>query len=265
MAPRLKASPQAWYAFAAITFFLLATKLPDWIRTLDFFLSLKAISSYLANGLIDLVLIGFCFLGLAVAHRFGPRQALRELGLHAPPGRAFAFALLCSLPMLLAFAVTGTVNPALSFEAIFRPAITAPFVEELAFRGYLFGQLYKRARWGFWPASLSVGLIFGLAHIWSPAAGMLGIGELGGIVLITGLGSVLFGWLLIRWQFNLWVPIALHMFMNLWWDVFAVDETALGGTVANVARLLTVGLAIVLTIYRNRIWRDSEPEATGTA
>src|SRR5207247_8511615 len=26
----------------------------------------------------------------------------------------------------------------------------APFAEEVFFRGYMFGQLYRRARWGFW-------------------------------------------------------------------------------------------------------------------
>jgi len=49
--------------------------------------------------------------------------------------------------------------------------------------------------------------------------------------------------------------------MNLWWEVFAVDDTALGGWLANVARLLTIALAIVLTIYKDRIWKLLPVEA----
>jgi len=36
--------------------------------------------------------------------------------------------------------------------------------------------------------------------------------------------------------------------MNLWWELFAVDESALGGWLANGARLTTIGIAIFLTL-----------------
>lgn len=81
------------------------------------------------------------------------------------------------------------------------------------------------------------------------------------MVAITALGSVLFSWLFLRWGFNLWVPFWVHALMNLWWDLFAVDETALGGGLANAARILSVLLAIALTLLKGRIWR-SEREVT---
>jgi len=40
--------------------------------------------------------------------------------------------------------------------------------------------------------------------------------------------------------------------MNLWWEIFGIDDSALGGWIANGARLLTVTVAILLTIYRDR-------------
>ena len=49
--------------------------------------------------------------------------------------------------------------------------------------------------------------------------------------------------------------------MNLWWEIFAVDGTALGGWLANGARLLTVFLAVMLTIYKDRIWKLLSIEA----
>jgi hypothetical protein len=43
--------------------------------------------------------------------------------------------------------------------------------------------------------------------------------------------------------------------MNTWWEVFAIDQTALGGWIANGTRILTVIIAVVLTIYKDRIWK----------
>jgi membrane protease YdiL (CAAX protease family) len=127
----------------------------------------------------------------------------------------------------------------------------APFAEEVLFRGYLFRQLYARARLGFWPSALIPSVLFALGHLYQSS----NPSELAGIVGVTGLGSILGCWILLRWGMNLWTVVALHSLMNLWWEVFAVDTTALGGWLANAARLGTIALAILLTIFKDRIWR----------
>lgn len=67
------------------------------------------------------------------------------------------------------------------------------------------------------------------------------------------MGAVLFAWLYIEWDENLWVPIFLHALMNLSWHLFEMDETALGGILPNVFRGLTIALAIIFTIvYKKR-------------
>jgi hypothetical protein len=50
----------------------------------------------------------------------------------------------------------------------------------------------------------------------------------------------------------------LHALMNLWWYIFEVDTTALGGWLANIARLLTIVLSVAVTLLAPRIW-TSEP------
>jgi hypothetical protein len=64
-----------------------------------------------------------------------------------------------------------------------------------------------------------------------------------------------------RWQYNLWIVFGLHSLMNLWWELFGIDDSALGGWIANGARLLTVTIAILLTIFKDRFWKplDSAP------
>ena len=49
-------------------------------------------------------------------------------------------------------------------------------------------------------------------------------------------------------EFNLWLPIALHLFINLFWDLFAVSGNALGGLNANVFRIATIALVVVGTV-----------------
>jgi membrane protease YdiL (CAAX protease family) len=101
----------------------------------------------------------------------------------------------------------------------------APLAEEVLFRGYMFGQLYRRARWGFWPSALIPSALFALGHAYQAS----GLGELVGTFAVTGLGSLLGCWMYVRWQFNLWAVLGLHCLMNLWWEVFGVADTALGG------------------------------------
>ena len=135
----------------------------------------------------------------------------------------------------------------------------APFAEEVVFRGYLFGQLYRRARWGFWLSALIPSALFALGHAYQAS----GFWQLVGIFAVTGLGGLLGCWMYLRWQFDLWVVFGLHALMNLWWEVFGVADTALGGWIANGARLLTVAVAILLTIYKDRFWKPVDGQGKG--
>jgi membrane protease YdiL (CAAX protease family) len=189
--------------------------------------------------------------GVAVAHRQSVKFAAREMGMTVPIKPALVFAAVASAPMLLAFAIGFSVNREMTFLSVAVGCFIAPFAEEVLFRGYLFGQLYRRAKWGFWPSALIPSVLFAAAHAYQSTH----FGELAGILGITAVGSVLFCWLYQRWNYNLWVIVALHSAMNLWWEVFAVDDTALGGWLANGARFTTVAVAILLTIFKDRFWK----------
>lgn len=196
--------------------------------------------------------IGLCFLGLFLAHRMGLKAGLRELGLRGPFIQALWPSFVASIPMLVGFALTSPLNPKLSVLLVLQTAIRSPLTEEILFRGYVFRQLYRRAGWGFWPTVAITATVFGLAHI-AGALGKVGVAGVIGVVAITGAGGAFFAWLFVQWQDNLWMPIGLHSLMNLWWAMFAVDSTALGGWLANGCRALTIVLAILLTRYHNRV------------
>jgi membrane protease YdiL (CAAX protease family) len=239
---------RVWYAAIAAAFVLIAVNLDSVIRLFGL---QRIVEWTILLGLRNTAEVTVCLVGVAVAHRFGLRHSARELGLLAPIGRGLAFAAVASLPLLVTFAATSPINPKLSGLGVLVYCFVAPFAEEVVFRGYLFRQLYRRARLGFWLSALLPSAVFAGEHIYQ--AGDLS--ELLGIVAITGTGGLLFSWVFMKWQDNLWPVFGLHAAMNLWWEMFAIDDTALGSWVANGARLLTIVLAVLLTVYKDRIWK----------
>lgn len=197
------------------------------------------------------VWIALCFIGLFAAHRLGPIRSLGELGLRGNIAQGWWFGLLASLPMLVGLAIASKLAIHTSLRAVLVSVLFGPFAEEVLFRGYLFLQLYRRAHWSFPSTVATTALVFGLVHLGNMRAER-DPWRLVAEVLITGLGGAFFAWLLVRWDNNLWIPIAMHVFMNLWWEVFAVDRTAIGSWAANGARACAIAAAIVITLLKTR-------------
>lgn len=249
---KLKPS-RSWYATIACVVFLLCTNMRDLVRAAGLG---RLIQGWLFVGVYNLLQIAGCIGATVGTYRMCLGRALAELGLRARFGRAAAFSFVAALPMLLAFGVSSPINPKMTVLSVTVGCFLAPFAEELLFRGYLFGQLYRRAQWGFWLSAIVPSALFALGHAYQSDSPL----ELIGIFAVTGIGGLLGCWLYLRWNGNLWVVFCLHALMNLWWEVFGVAETALGGWIANGARLATVTLAIVLTIYKDRFWKTDVQE-----
>ena len=90
--------------------------------------------------------------------------------------------------------------------------VGAPVVEEIIFRGLLFGGLY--GRWGFWPAAMGSSLLFASVH---------GYGWEGSVsVIVTG---TFLCWLYARTG-RLWAPMLAHGLLNtmVFLPQFAIRE-----------------------------------------
>ncbi len=171
-----------------------------------------------------------------------------KLGLSKGLPVGFAFGFFSALPMLIAYSIKFSLYRELSFDTLIINTIDAAFFEEIIYRAFLFGMLYRFTRLGFLPSLFLGSLLFGAAHLYQSTD----INELVGIFSLTFLGSVLFAWIYSEWKFNLWTAIFLHCFMNLYWLIFGVDTNALGGAYANIFRFSTVFLAIFGTIIYKR-------------
>src|SRR5262249_54051659 len=246
------------YATIACIVFVIGTHVTDLMRLMG---SRRFLHGWASLGVANLLQVILSLWGVTIAHATGIKGAIGELGLRAPVGRAAIFAFIAALPMLTAFAFTSRLNPNMSVLTVGVGCFLAPFAEEVLFRGYMFGQLYRRARWGFWLSALIPSALFALGHAYQAGRPL----ELTGIFAVTGLGGFLGGLVYLRWGGKFWVGFGLDCLMNLWWELFGVADTALGGWIANGARLLTVALAILLTIYKDRIWKPIPGESNWLA
>lgn len=193
---------------------------------------------YIPESIKALLAVLIC--AIAALALFGPGDpfALRRGAL-----RALAFGLICTLPMSIGFALTRSVSVQHPVTILFLSVIF-PLTEEMQSRGFAFRMLYRGEGWPWWAAAVVVGLVTGAIHVekGQTAAQILGL------FVITGIGGLVFSWLLARWE-SLWFPFALHMFMNLWWEVFSVSRTALGGWFPFMIQNACVLMAIVVTLY----------------
>ena len=205
--------------------------------------------------------IGLALVGVMIAYRVGGRIAVRELGLGgigAWRGLVFAFAAV--LPALITFAVAFPLVRSVDSWQLAMTGIVSPVSEEVLFRGYVFRQLYARAGWPFWAALLVNVVPFAAGHLSQAERAGGGLLTVTGVLVVTGVGAALFAWLLVRSNYNLWFVIGLHALLNLYWYVFAVSNTAIGGWLSNLARLATLALAVWLS----RVLARHQSEATNS-
>ena len=150
--------------------------------------------------------------------------------------------------MIVSSAIIGKIGDNLDFGNLLHTTFIAGFFEEYFFRGFLFGILFRKLKWGFIPASILGGVIFGLGHIYQGST----LIETTGIFAITTIGAIWFSWLYVEWEKNLWIPIFLHTLMNLSWILFEVSDNALGGVYTNLFRAITIALTIIITILYHK-------------
>lgn len=205
-------------------------------------------------------------LGAIYMHK--PNKVIDSFGLNRSFLQGVLFALICTAPMLIGFAIFFDLNTELTLNTFLISAASAAFFEELFFRGFLYGQLYRYTKFGFLPSVFIGAFLFAFIHLYQSDE----FSTLAGIFLTTFLGAILFAWVYSEWNHNLWVPISIHFFMNFFWMLFSAGENALGGLTANIFRVISMILVIALTtlykkkkgqqleINRNTVWMKKASE-----
>ncbi|WP_338814192.1 CPBP family intramembrane glutamic endopeptidase [Bernardetia sp. Wsw4-3y2] len=174
------------------------------------------------------------------------KKLTNELGLNKGFLKGFGIAFLCTLPMVIGYFLIGNFIPQnFTFSKLLSSSVLPAFSEELLFRAFLFGLLFRRLEWGFIPAAFASAFIFGFGHLWQ---GNNFLDTLG-VMAVTSMGGLWFAWLFAEWNYNLWLVIFLHLLMNWYWGIFEItNNNALGGIDSNIFRFITIIVSIVWTI-----------------
>ena len=186
------------------------------------------------------------FLGTYFIHNSS--KIFDHLGLSKSILSGLILALIFVVPMFIGGFIFYPFNSNITIPNLIAGTIFAGLFEELYFRGFLFGQIFRTTKLGFIPSIIVGALVFASAHLYQSQD----FSTMTGIFLTTFMGAIFFAWLFVEWDYNLWVPIFLHTFMNLSWNLFNVSDNALGNINSNIFRGLTIAIAIILTIYYKR-------------
>jgi len=243
------------WLFAAGTVAVLAI-VNFWHEFLSHFAAYRGLyerhSFYVPEGIDKLSGVVICAFAVWILRKVGWRGIACELGLAASPLPALAFAVVASSPMLIGFALTRGVTPHMGPMPILFLTVLSPIVEEIEFRGLGVRNLQRGTGWPFWAMVWPQALLFGWGHVEQGQS----FADMVGLMLLTGSGAVVFGWLVYRWQ-SLWFPIVLHVCMNLWWEVFGVSKTASGGWFPFVVQTGSILFAVGITLYWTKAQDDS--------
>src|SRR5699024_5730626 len=91
---------------------------------------------------------------------------LKSLGLSSSISTALWTSLLFTLPMFIGGLFLFKFNQHIDIENLIAGTIVAGFMEELYFRGFLFGQLFRKTNLGFIPSIIFGALIFAFGHLY---------------------------------------------------------------------------------------------------
>lgn len=176
-----------------------------------------------------------------------PKEVFSFLGLNGNIAKGFGIALICVLPLFIVFPILGSFNTDTNLSFILRKSILPGFMEEFMFRAFMFGLLFRYAKTGFIWAVILPALLFGSLHLYQGHDVISSLAAFG----VTFLGAVYFSWMYVEWNFNLWVPVGLHILMNGAWVIFTMEgtEVAAGGLISNIVRVISIILAIAITVW----------------
>lgn len=209
-----------------------------------------------------LVLLPKYILVAITAYLITKQHPIKVLGLEYGFYSGLFYGFLFTLPMFIGYAIYGTFNKDMTGWNVFNSMVSAGFGEEYFYRAFLFGILFFYCGWGFIPAALIASVFFGAGHLYQANE----LGSALGVFAFTAMASIGFALMYMTWQ-SLWLPVFLHGFMDLSWDMFSIETDVRGNTIANVFRFITIGLAVYFSIrkgkrerfsLRGRLWVNRE-------
>jgi len=180
------------------------------------------------------------------------RAAAANLGLAHPASRSLGIALGITAPAILVLGFTTRAVAETNPEVLFRTAVASAVAEEVLYRGFLFRQLFRNARWPFWLSALTAAIPFAAGHLYQ--AGGRGIAGFVEVMVVMGAVSGFAAWVFVRWGDNTWLLIGIHGFANLAWALFVGDgATRMYGWLQYAFLIALITPIVTATLVRRHV------------
>lgn len=167
-----------------------------------------------------------------------------SLGLRWHSARGPVLVLLATLPCWIGLAALGRLDTAPAPLTLLMLAFVFPLAEEVLYRGLGFIFLVRVLHWPAWLAALPQALMFGAVH-WLGAGGLDGGATALQILALIIVGGLAFAWLNHLDRLTLWSGLALHVSLNLAWNLFILDEAMALDWKVTALRLAAVAMAVL--------------------
>lgn len=225
--------------------------------------------------LIVYLIVGFpIFIGIL---QFADKKYFFDnIGIKGDFKEGFLFGIVTTLPMVIAYSLYFSINKDFSLNSFFI-LMVGVFFNEVFFRGFFFRQIYN-TKLGFLPIILLNLLIIIIIRFLSYQFNsypnyeellLILFLDIANIVVFSFLEISFFAWLYIEWNFNLWIVVFSHFFIDLWGRFFIFTENISTNTVIyKIAFQIVSFLAMIIITYfykkkknipfeinKNTIWR----------
>lgn len=175
---------------------------------------------------------------------FSADKTTAYLGLDKPVLKTMLWALLCTSPMLVGGLILLGLNEGITAKGVLFTSVWAGVFEELFFRAFITGLLVRLAKWHIVPAILISSLLFGWGHLYQAE----NLSQALIIFLATSGAGIGFAVFYKLWNWNIWFPMFMHIFMNLSFAITNMGSTVLLNNTGNTLRIISIITAISLTI-----------------
>lgn len=230
---------------------LLAVALGLWVRDMAKAIGtpIPALPMPFGGSLLDNLLATAIAL-LTAALLLAPGNSLaRSLGLQWNGPRGPLLVLLATVPCWIGLWWLGALATDIDLLALLMLALLFPLAEEILFRGLGFVFAQRVLGWPWWLAASVQAVLFGAVH-WLGFGGPEGGAMAALVFAVTGIGGFIFALLNRLDGYTLWSGLALHVSLNLAWNVITVADAIAMGWQGIGLRLGAAALAVLLLCWQ---------------
>lgn len=189
-------------------------------------------------------------LGLILLHGSKPKRIFKEIGTYKRKSSAILFIIFFVCSFMFYFILNELLEVGnvtfFSFILLFGIAIE----KEIFLRGFVLGQLFRNAKWGFIPAVSIYPIIVLIKDLILKANSIEAFLQFADLLLL----SAWLSWMYIEWNYNIWFLFILNVIIGYVSLMFNIEAIAFNieSLYQVIIQIVIIAISVVLTLHHNR-------------